>query len=55
MSDTQIDLSTLDASGLAERLGSLRRFVCRSSPTRHPLLLRSFGLLGPTIMGSSND
>jgi hypothetical protein len=23
----QIDLSTLDASGLAERLGSLRRFL----------------------------
>jgi len=46
------DLTTLDASGLADRLGALRRFVCRSSPTRHPLLLRSFGLLG---LRSSND
>jgi len=55
MSEQTVDLSTLDASGLADRLGSLRRFVCRSSPTRHPLPLRGFGLFGPRSHGASND
>ncbi|MFZ0434884.1 MAG: hypothetical protein WAL87_02765 [Chthoniobacterales bacterium] len=77
-----IDLSTLDASGLADRLGALRRFVCRSFdsfapaqlalrvpplrdlseasprlriPTRHPHLLRGFGLLGHRYHVASND
>jgi len=40
-SEQQIDLTTLDASGLADRLGSLRRFVCRSSRIRHPRIDRS--------------